>query len=231
MDALPPEPIPTGFVALDAALGGGLPRGGIVELAGPPSAGKTTLALEITAFAQAAALSIAWIDADRSFDALYASSLGVATERLTVTQPATAEQALEMAKMLARYGAIDLLVVDSAAALVPAMELVTDVGDGGPGLQARALASGLRKLSAELRKSGTCALFLNQIRMGGSPDAENETTAGGPPLRLFAAIRIALKPAGDGSRVEFRLVKNRLAFTAVRGEFAFADGSGFLKTP
>lgn len=231
MGALPPEPIPTGFAALDAALDGGLPRGRIVELAGPSSAGKTSLALQIAGFAQSGDASVAWIDADRGFDARYAAALGVVTEKLTVARPANAEQALEMAKTLARYGAIDLLIVDSAAALVPAMELVADLGHGGPGLQARVLASGLRRLAAELRKSGMCALFLNQIRMGGSNDPENETTAGGPPLRLFAAIRLGLRPLRDGSRVEFRLVKNRRSFTATKCELAWREGPGFLKTP
>lgn len=221
------EAIPTGFAALDHALGvGGLPRGRIVELFGPSSAGKTTLALQILSHAQQAGLAAAWIDADHAFDAAYAAQLMVDTASLPVIQPESAEEALEIARQLAVSGAVDFLIVDSAAALVPRLELDTPLGESGPGLQSRVLASGLRKLSTAIRQTGATILFLNQTRRG----AEGEVSAGGPGLKLYAAARIFLEPSGStGAR--FRTVKNKAGEPFSQGELLWASGLGFTKTP
>ena len=178
--------IPTGFAALDAALGaGGFPRGRVVELFGASSTGKTTLALQVIAHAQSDGLTAAWIDAEHAFDPAYAATLGVSIGRLPVAQPESAEQALEIVRQLAASQAVDLLVVDSAAALIPRLELHTGLGEGGPGLQSRVLASGLRRLAGIVARTGTVVVFLNQLRSrpGASP-GEPETTAGGPALKL-----------------------------------------------
>ena len=224
--------IPTGFAALDEALGiGGLPRGRIVELFGAASSGKTTLALQLVAWAQKNGATAGWIDAEHTFDAGYAASLGVVIERLPVAQPDSAEQALEIARQLAVSGAVDLLVIDSAAALVPALELETGIGDSGPGLHGRVLASGLRKLSTILARAGVCAVFLNQMRTRLEPSGgEQETTAGGPSLKLYAAVRIALA-AGTGRRVRFRVLKNKAATAFADGELDWNQGRGFVETP
>jgi recombination protein RecA len=218
----------SGFAALDAALGGGLPRGRILELFGPSACGKTTLALQATAHLQSNALTVGWIDADHSFDPSYAASLNVSIERLIVLQPAYAEQALDMACRLAASSAVDLIVVDSAAALVPMLELETAIGESGYGLQARVLASGLRKLASEAARSGATAFFLNQLR-GRSEAVEDETTAGGPSLKLHAAARIALRPA-SASRVRFRVLKNKAAASFASGELAWSSSRGFART-
>ena len=220
--------MPTGFAALDAALGGGLPCGRILELFGPPSSGKTTLALQAAAHLQANGLTVGWIDADHTFDPGYAGALGVSVERLVALQPAYAEEALEMARRLAASAAVDLLVVDSAAALVPRLELETEIGESGLGLQARVLASGLRRLAAEAARAGAAALFLNQMR--GRRDAgEEETTAGGPALKLYAAARIALAPAA-GARVRFRILKNKAAAPFAWGELKWTGAKGFAES-
>jgi recombination protein RecA len=204
--------LPTGFDALDSALGGGLPRGAIVELFGPSSSGKTTLALQIAAHAQKNGATAAWIDAEHVFDAPYASSLGVRVEELPLAQPDSAEQAMEIVTRLVASGAVDLVVVDSAAALVPQLELESAMGDSG-GLQSRVLASGLRRLARVVGKNSTVVVFLNQVRTSGD---NAETSAGGPPLKLYASLRLALT-AQPGERVAFRVLKNR-------GSAAFREG-------
>jgi len=220
--------MPTGFAALDAALGGGLPCGRILELFGPPSSGKTTLALQAAAHLQANGLTVGWIDADHTFDPGYAGALGVSVERLVALQPAYAEEALEMARRLAASAAVDLLAIDSAAALVPRLELETGIGESGLGLQARVLASGLRRLAAEAARAGAAALFLNQMR-GRLEAGEEETTAGGPALKLYAAARIALAPAA-GARVRFRILKNKAAAPFAWGELKWTGAKGFAES-
>jgi recombination protein RecA len=221
----------TGFVALDGALGmGGLPRGCLVELFGP-SCGKTTLALQVAAHLQKQGSTIAWIDADHAFDALYAVKLGVEIERLPVVEPETAEEALEIARRLAISGAVDLVVVDSAAALVPSLELETGIGASGPGLHSRVLASGLRRLALAVTKAGASVLFLNQTRGRPEPSGgEAETSAGGPPLKLYAAVRIALGPGGR-RQVRFRVLKNKAATAFVEGDLMWKPGLGFAESP
>ena len=217
--------VATGFPPLDAALGiGGLPRGHITELFGSSASGKTTLALQAAAHAQQAGLSAAWIDAEHGFDPAYAAALGVATDRLPVVQPDSAEEALEIARQLTVSDAVDLLIVDSAAALVPSLELRIGLGDGGPGLQGRTIASGLRKLARAVTRTETAVLFLNQMRSSGDPaDPEAETTAGGPSLKMYAALRIALIPAA-GNLVRFRVLKNKAGA-------AYEEGQLRLKSP
>ena len=210
--------IATGFEALDQAFGlGGFPRGRIAEVFGPPACGKTTLLLQSVAHIQEEGLTAAWIDADRTFDPAYAAQLGVAVERLPVAQPAAAEEALEIGRQLVASGGLDLLVVDSAAALVPRLELEVGIEQGSAGLQSRVLASGLRKLAQAAAKTGAAAVFLNQTRSRPEASAgEAETSAGGPPLKLYAAVRLALYPAGT-RRIGFRVLKNKVAN-------AFAEG-------
>jgi recombination protein RecA len=217
----------TGFDALDAALGGGLPRGLIVEFFGPAGSGKTTLALQCIAHLQRSGLTAAFIDADQTFDAAYAYSLGVEAERLPLVQPPSAEQALDIACTLARSGAVDLLVVDSAAALAPRLEVEAGITDSNPRLQSRVLGNELRKLSSAIRRGETCALFLNQMRS--RPDrgpGEAETSAGGPPLKLYAAIRIAMLPAG--SKLRLRVLKNSVTERQDGRELEWRRGSGFV---
>jgi recombination protein RecA len=220
--------ISTGFRGLDHALGGGFPRGRIVELFGPSGCGKTTLALQTIAHIQRDGLSAAWIDADHTFDAAYASSLGIDIERLPLAQPGTAEEALEMARTLAASGAVELIVIDSAAALAPRLEVETGIGESAPGLQSRVLGSELRKLSAVIRRGEACIVFLNQMR--NRPGGEGETSAGGPPLKLFAAVRIAMLPAG-GSRIRLRVLKNKAAEGLAGRELEWRRGSGFVESP
>jgi len=223
--------LPTGFAALDSALGvGGFPRGSIVEIFGPSSSGKTTLALEIVAHAQRNQATAAWVDAERVFDASYAAGLGVLVEKLPLAQPRSAEQALGIVCRLAASGAVDLLVVDSAAALVPGLELESGVGDSGVGLQSRVLASGLRRLRQVVAKYGTVAIFLNQTRSRMQPSGgEAETSAGGAPLKLYTAVRLSLD-APAGGRVRFRILKNSVAAAFREGELRrrrsgeFAEG-------
>jgi recombination protein RecA len=225
----PGPPLPTGFPSLDAATGG-LPRASIVELFGAASSGKTTLALRIAAHLQRSGGSAAWIDAERCFDAAYAARLGVAVDRLPVAQPDSAEEALEMVRRLALSGAVDLLVVDSAAALVPRIELDTGIGTAGFGIHGRVLASGLRRLAAAVRRSGAVVLFLNQARTRiGPTGGDTETAAGGPPLKLFAALRIALRETGG--RIVFRVRKNKSGGAFQEGELAWKDDAGFTERP
>lgn len=212
----------TGFESMDRATGG-LPRGRIVELFGGAGTGKTTLTLQIAAHVQKSG-EVVWIDADRSFDPAYAAGFGVDLERLAVARPDSAEQAFEIMARLALSGAVDLIVVDSAAALAPEVELQTGIGSSGPGAHTRALASGLRKIAAALRRSGAAALLLNQTRAG------DEASAGGAPLKLFAAARISLRRSGGG-RVRFRVLKNRAADAFGGGELVWQNGAGFAERP
>jgi len=228
---LPGPALSTGFAELDAALGmGGLPRGCLVELFGS-SCGKTTLALQVVAHLQKQGSTVAWIDSDHAFDALYAVRLGVEIERLPVVEPESAEEALEAARRLAISGAVDLVVVDSAAALVPSLELETGIGASGPGLHSRVLGSGLRRLAMAVTRGGASVLFLNQTRGRPEPSGgEAETTAGGPPLKLYAAVRIALGPAGE-RRVRFRVLKNKVAAAFVEGDLKRNPDVGFTGSP
>src|SRR5436309_3501979 len=180
MEGEPSSSIPTRFSALDGALGGGLPRGRMVEIFGPSGCGKTTLAMQVIANLQRDGAGAAWIDADHTFDPGYAARLGVDIERLPVAQPATAEQALDIARTLAASGAVDAIIIDSAAALAPRLEVEAGIGESAPGLQSRVLGSELRKLSGVIRRAGAAVLFLNQMR--NRPGGEGETSAGGPPL-------------------------------------------------
>jgi recombination protein RecA len=221
----------SGFRALDAVLGCGFPRGRMVEIFGPSGCGKTTLAIQCVAHAQKSSLTAAWIDADHTFDPAYAAHLGVDMERVPFAQPTSAEQGMEIARTLAGSGAVDLVVVDSAAALVPQLELDAGIGNDAPGLHGRVLASGLRKLRQTLSKSGASIVFLNQMR--NRPEGstgEGETSAGGAPLKLFAAVRIALIPAA-GARLVLRARKNKVATTTADGVLERRRGAGFAESP
>src|SRR5688572_8293729 len=218
---VPLEVIPTGSIALDLALGiGGLPRGRVVEIYGPESSGKTTVALHAIANAQAAGGICAFIDAEHALDPDYAARLGVDTDNLLVSQPDNGEQALEIADMLVRSGALDLIVIDSVAALVPRAEIEGEMGDSHVGLQARLMSQALRKISGALNQTKTTAIFINQLRekigvMFGSP----ETTTGGRALKFYSSVRLdvrrieTLKDGTEavGNRVRVKVVKNKVA--------------------
>jgi recombination protein RecA len=226
----PAEGIPTGFAALDGVLGtGGWPRGSVVELYGPSSVGKTTLLLASVAHLQRAGAGAAWIDADHTFDPGWAAKLGVELERLPVAQPVTAEEALVIAQQLTESGALDLVVIDSAAALVPSLELEAGIGNQSPGLQGRVLGSGLRRLSGAAAKSGAAMVLLNQVRSRrGRAGEELEVSAGGTPLKLYAAVRIQMDPAGGGARL--RAVRNQVAAGAAEAKLAWKPGGGFAES-
>jgi recombination protein RecA len=230
MPQRPPRPsISTGFACLDRALGvGGWPRGEIVELFGPSSVGKTSLLLQSIAHAQSQGRAAAWIDADRSFDAGYAAGLGVLLDRLPVAQPQSAEEAIGVAVHLALSGALDLIALDSAAALVPELELSAGIGETGAGLAGRVLSSGLRRLSTALRRSDACVIFLNQSRARrDSAGQEVETSAGGSALKLYSGVRISF--AASGRRVRFRVLKNKAAEAFGQGELQWKPGAGFME--
>jgi recombination protein RecA len=208
--------LPTGFASLDKALGiGGLPRGRIVEIFGPASCGKTALALQIATHLQRRGEAAAWIDADHTFDAAFATKLGVDISRLPVAAPDSTEAAGEMARRLAATGVLDLVVIDSAAALTPQVELDSDLGMAAGGIYSRALGSVLRRLAATAARCGVCVLVINQTRIRSDWEGQTETSAGGPSLKLYAAARIAL--AANGRKVKFRIVKNTLAVPFLTG--------------
>lgn len=214
----------TGFAAVDAALGGGFPRGAITEIYGPASCGKTAFVLQAIAYGQARGASAVWIDAEHAFDPKFAAQLGVDVSQMPVAAPETAEEALEMARRFASSGAVDLVALDSAAALVPRLELETSIGKTGAGLQGRVLMSELRRVAQAAARSGAAIVLLNQTRFR---PGEPETSSGGPSIKLYAALRIAL--SASGRRVRFRAVKNKFSSPFAEAVLEWQRGGGFAE--